>query len=163
MSHTELTCRSEYVVMHDGVRLAVSTWIDNDKDLNNEKHMNKRTAVLITTRYWRAMALKQDNPEFQPFYPLASYLWSQGYVLVISDVRGTGASFGCREIEIPLVETLDIGELIDWVSRQVWCNGEVATSGISYTANTTLHSLATGSSALKLGVCRAPDFDVYYH
>ena len=171
MSHTELNCRSEYVAMRDGIRLAVSTWLANDKAIGNEKHTDKHPAVVITTRYWRAMAFQQDDPKFQPFYSYASYLWARGYVLVVADARGTGASFGLREAEISPAEVNDIGEIIDWVAQQDWCDGRVATIGTSYTANTTLHSLATVSllrraecsPALKLGVCRAPDFDLYRH
>ena len=163
MSNTVLNCHSEYVTMRDGVRLAVSTWLANDNDINNGKNTDKRPAVVITTRYWRAMALKQDNPEFQTFYPLAAYLWSRGYVLAVADARGTGASFGTREGEISSAEVVDIGELIDWVAQQDWCDGRVATNGRSYTANTALHSLASGSTALKLSVGRASDFDVYRH
>ena len=159
MSCTELNCRSEYATMRDGIRLAVSAWLGKGNDKNTEK----RSAVVITTRYWRAMAFQQDSPELQTFYPLASYLWARGYVLAVVDARGTGASFGTRESEISPAEVEDIGELIDWVAQQGWCDGRVATNGRSYTANTTLHSLACGSSALKLGIGRAPDFDVYRH
>jgi len=90
-------------------------------------------------------------------------LWSRGYVFVVADARGSGASFGTREGELASAEVEDIGEIIDWVAQQKWCDGRVATTGTSYTANSTVCSLATASSALKLGVCRAPDFDVYRH
>ena len=119
--------------------------------------------MLITTRYWRARAFQQDSPERQPSYPSAVYFRSQGYVLVIVDARGSGASFGSRETEMSPVEIEDIGELIDWVGQQGWCDGRVATTGTSYTANTTLYSLVTAPTALKMGVCRAPDFDGYRH
>jgi len=109
------------------------------------------------------MAFKQDNPEFQPYYPYAAYFWSRGYVFVVADARGSGASFGIREGELAPAEVADIGEIINWVAQQAWCDGRVATTGTSYTANSTLCSLASASSALKLGVCRAPDFDVYRH
>ena len=92
MNNTELICRSEYVAMRDGIRLAVSTWLANDKESDNEKHTDKRPAIVITTRYWRAMAFKQDKPEFQGNYPLACYLWARGYVLVVADARGSGES-----------------------------------------------------------------------
>lgn len=159
MNHTEFICWSEYITMRDGIRLAVSTWLGDE----DEKNTNKRPAVVITTRYWRAMAFQQDNPNFQPYYPLAAYLWARGYALVIADARGSGASFGIREGELAPDEVTDIGEVVDWVGQQNWCDGRVATTGTSYTANSTLCSLATASSALKLGVCRAPDFDVYRH
>ena len=159
MSHTTFKCRSEYVAMRDGIRLAVSTWLGKEY----EKNTDKRPAVLVTTRYWRAMAFQQDNLEFQTFYPYAAYFWARGYVFVVADARGTGASFGTREGELTPAEVEDIGELIDWVAQQDWCDGRVATTGTSYTANSTICSLASDSSALKLGVCRAPDFDVYRH
>lgn len=163
MSHTKLACQSEYILMPDGTRLAVSTWLANDKNSDDDKSRDKCPAVVITTRYWRAMAFKQDDPAFQPFYPQASYFCARGYVFVVVDARGSGASFGRREAEASPAEVEDIGEVIDWVAQQEWCDGRVATIGTSYTAGTTVLSLATASSALKLGVCRAPDFDAYRH
>ena len=61
-------------------------------------------------------------------------------MLVVCDARGTGASFGHREMELPSDEVADLGELIEWVAAQPWCDGQVATTGTSYTANTTLMS-----------------------
>ena len=117
----------------------------------------------MTTRYWRVREFQQDNPEFQGSYPLASCLSVHNYVLVVVDARGSGASFGYRETEISPLEVEDMGELIEWVSQQDWCDGRVATSGTSYTASTALYSFVTAPAALKLGVCRAPDFDGYRH
>ena len=159
MTNSTLICRSEYVTMRDGVRLAVSTWLRND-------HMSKGkkfTAILTTTRYWRAAALHKDNPEFQKNYPFACYLLAKGYVLVTVDSRGSGASFGCRETEYSPAEVEDIGEVIEWIVRQTWCDGRVATEGTSYTAQTALCSLVAAPSALEVAVCRAPDFDMCRH
>ena len=154
-----VVCQSQYITLRDGIRLAVSIWMP-EKGLPSPQ---ARPAVLNTTRYWRAMALSDDQPEFQPFYSQAAWLWQQGYVFVVADARGSGASFGSREAEISPAEVADIGEIIDWLAEQSWCDGRVATTGTSYTANTTLHSLATGANALQLGVCRAADFDIYRH
>ena len=159
MTNTRLICKSEYVTMRDGIRVAVSTWLPTDYKGMSGKY----TAILTTTRYWRATALHQDNPEFQRNYSFACYLWSQGYVLVAADARGSGASFGYRDAETCPAEVEDIGEVIEWISQQDWCDGRVATEGTSYTANTTLCSLVNTPSALKIGVCRAPDFDLYRH
>ena len=158
MSHTELHCRSEYVTMRDGTRLAVSTWL-----AKHNKSADKIPAVVTTTRYWRAMAFQHDNPEFQSYYPLAAYLSARGYVLVVADARGTGASFGSREFEASPAEIEDIPEVTEWAARQPWCDGRVATTGQSYTAVTTLYSSVNAPSALKIGVCRAPDLDWYRH
>ena len=159
MSNNNPICKSEYITMHDGVRLAVSAWLPNDP----ENEGGKYTAILTTTRYWRAAELQQDNSEFQSFYPFACYLLARGYVLVALDARGSGASFGHRGTEFSPAEVEDIGEVIEWVAQQAWCDGRVATEGTSYTANTTLYSLVTAPPALKVAVCRAPDFDLYRH
>jgi len=158
LNNMPLSCKSEYVTMSDGVRLAVSTWLTEEKQC-----VEPRPAVLITTRYWRAMAFQQDNPELQAYYPLAVSLYAQGYILIVADARGSGASFGCREAEMSPAEVDDIGELIDWLSQQDWCDGRVATTGTSYSASTSLFSLVAAPSALKIAVCRAPDFDGYRH
>jgi len=156
MSDMALSYKSDYVTMPDGVRLAVSVWAPADANAKNP-------TVLFTTRYWRAMSYQQDKPDYQQFYAFACYLMSRGYSLIVADARGSGASFGTRSAEIFPEEIDDIGEIIAWASEQAWCDGRVATTGTSYTANTTLASLISCPSPLKLGVCRAPDFDWYRH
>jgi len=159
MSNVEIVCKSEYVTMRDNVRLAVSAWLPNDYINMHEKY----PAIITSTRYWRAMEFHHDNIVFQKYHRFARYLLSQGYVLIAVDVRGSGASFGCRDTELSSAEVEDIGEVIDWAARQNWCNGLVGTEGTSYSANTALYSLVTAPSALKAAVCRAPDFDPYRH
>ena len=159
MSQDDLTCKSQYVTMRDSTRIAVSTWLPS----KSSDEFDTYVAVIVTTRYWRAIAMHHDNPKFQPYYPLAIFLLAHGYVLVTVDARGSGASFGHRETEYSKEEIEDIGEVIDWVSQQSWCDGRVATEGTSYTAQTALCSLVTGHSALKVAVCRAPDYDMYRH
>ena len=91
MNGSELIFRSEYILMRDAVRLAISFWLP--KHWDNKLKRGKGPAVLITTRYWRAMAFKQDNLNFQTFYPYASHLCAEGYAFVVADARGSGASF----------------------------------------------------------------------
>ena len=159
MTNTRLICINEYVTMHDSTRLAVSSWLPNDHGVEGSKY----PVILITTRYWRANAFYHDEPEFQKYYPFAHFLMLNGYVLVAADARGSGASFGSRETEYSPAEVEDIGEVIEWVARQEWCDGRVVTEGTSYTAQTALYSLVTAPSALKAAVCHAPDFDMYRH
>ena len=166
MEHVILTCKSYYAMMPDGVRLAISPWLPEPTEQHSNDRNNRvgpRPAVLMTTRYWRAKAFRDDKPELQGFYSAACHYFSKGYILVMADARGSGASFGHRETEIGPQEVDDIGELINWVAEQDWCDGRVATTGVSYSANTTLYSLVTAPKALKAGVCRAPDFDPYRH
>ncbi|MBI3091168.1 MAG: CocE/NonD family hydrolase [Candidatus Tectomicrobia bacterium] len=57
----------------------------------------------------------------------------RGYAYLIANIRGTGNSGGIypflarREIE-------DGCELIEWMARQPWCNGQVGMFGVSYFA-----------------------------
>lgn len=156
-----LTSSSQYVAMRDGVKLAVSVWLNEHDQQKNCRY----PALLITTRYWRDLATQagQALAVQKIFYPLITDYSRHGYRVVIADARGTGASYGTRQAEVDREEVEDIGELIQWISEQGWCDGRVATTGTSYSGITTLYSLVTSPPALKLGVCRAPDFDMYRH
>lgn len=161
MMAPKLIANSLYVPMRDGVRMAVSVWLTKQ----DQHQPTTYPALLITTRYWRDLATQAGQPPTvqKIFYPLIEDYSHAGYRVVIADVRGTGASFGTRRAEIDSDEVEDISDLINWVGQQAWCDGRVATTGTSYSANTTLYSLVSFSELLKVGVCRAPDFDMYRH
>ncbi|WP_069161196.1 CocE/NonD family hydrolase [Nocardia altamirensis] len=57
----------------------------------------------------------------------------RGYVGLMIDVRGTGTSTGSWDFFAPR-EQQDYLEVIEWVRRQPWCNGDVAVTGVSYGA-----------------------------
>ncbi|WP_374612259.1 CocE/NonD family hydrolase, partial [Gordonia sp. (in: high G+C Gram-positive bacteria)] len=62
-----------------------------------------------------------------------------GYVQVVVDVRGTGASLGKWQILGPR-EQQDSVEVIDWVTEQEWCDGTVGMAGWSYSAINSLQA-----------------------
>jgi len=64
-------------------------------------------------------------------------LWwvPRGYATVRVDTRGSGKSPGETD-PWSLQEALDFYDSIEWAARQRWCNGAVATIGISYFAMT---------------------------
>lgn len=150
-----LSIEDHYLEMKDGTQLAMSIFFANQ--------YSPQACVLVTTRYWRALELHHDDVKFQPYYPLAIALAKVGYRLAVVDARGSGASFGMRLAETDNEEVDDIGYVIHWISLQSWCDGRVATAGTSYSAITTIYSLTSLQPALKGGVCRAPDFDMYRH
>ena len=57
----------------------------------------------------------------------------RGYVYVIANVRGTGKSEGRYPFLAP-PEAQDGVEMIEWIARQPWCNGNVGMFGVSYFA-----------------------------
>ncbi|MGV9669182.1 CocE/NonD family hydrolase [Gordonia sp. NPDC003504] len=66
-------------------------------------------------------------------------LVQSGYVQVIVDVRGTGASEGKWQI-LGQREQQDSVEVISWAAEQDWCNGKVGLAGWSYSAINSLQA-----------------------
>lgn len=65
-------------------------------------------------------------------YSTFAYLASRGFAGVRIDVRGTGASTGIIENEYLAIEQEDNVEVLDWITRQGWSNGNVGMWGISW-------------------------------
>ncbi|MGZ7065978.1 MAG: CocE/NonD family hydrolase, partial [Candidatus Aminicenantales bacterium] len=99
------------VPMLDGVRLATDIYIPNPAA--------KVPAILVRTPY--------DRSQFSWLaQPLAAY----GYVVVVQDARGTGASEGVLE---PFIhERSDGVATVRWIASQPWSNGRVGLWGTSY-------------------------------
>jgi uncharacterized protein len=55
----------------------------------------------------------------------------RGYVQIVANVRGTGKSGGIYPFVGP-PEAQDGVEVIDWIAKQPWCNGNVGMFGVSY-------------------------------
>ena len=57
---------------------------------------------------------------------------SRGYVYVIPDERGLGASEGEWNGPFSTTEQEDGFDLVEWIAQQPWCNGNVGMIGISW-------------------------------
>ncbi len=144
--------QSIYITMSDGVRIAV------DIALPLEVQKGGKVPTMIrATRYWRATEIKQP----QARYPLIEGVTQMGYAVVSIDVRGTGASFGSRSNEFSIVETKDLFQIIDWISKQSWSNGSVASIGVSYEGNTAENVGFGEIKALKATIPMFTDFDLF--
>ena len=71
-----------------------------------------------------------------------------GYVWVDLDARGTGFSEGKWQLTGPR-EQQDAVEVIDWLSRQPFCDGKVGMTGYSYDAISALQAASHRPPALK--------------
>jgi predicted acyl esterase len=67
------------------------------------------------------------------------YLIRRGYIEVMVDVRGTGASGGCFEM-FGTQQTQDGVDLVGWASTLPNANGRVGMFGISYLVSRTVNS-----------------------
>src|SRR6478752_7315711 len=83
-----------------------------------------------------------------------------GYAHVNTDVRGSGGSGGalcllCKR------EQQDVYDVVEWIAKQPWSNGEVALSGYSYSAITALLGAATRPPHLSAVIVGHPPTDPY--
>ncbi len=145
----EVARTSVYVPMKDGVRLAVDVFLPNDLAAGT-----KLPTILVSTRYWRAA-------EGQPAGQMEQFFLSRGYAYVYADVRGTGASFGQWYYPWAPQEVKDIAELVGWIAKQPWSDGQIGSIGTSYTGNTAQLVAAANHPGVKAVVPRFMDFDVY--
>ena len=120
------------IPMRDGILLA--------SDLYRPEPAGSYPAILIRTPYDKL------NPIYG--YPVIGGVFaSQGYVVVIQDVRGKYRSQG--EF-YPLVnEGPDGADTVEWIARQPWCSGRVAMFGVSYFASTEWLAAAYAGPALQ--------------
>lgn len=148
------TVRSEYVAVRDGTRLAVDVWVPRGAE-------GAMPVVVLFTRYWRAES-RDGSTRHYGGNAMAADLWNQaGYIYVVVDLRGTGASFGWRSSEYSEAEFHDYGDVIRWVRGQDWCDGFVATEGGSYSGNVAELASASAPGLVDAVIPRFTDFDSY--
>lgn len=145
------------VAMADGTKLAVDVILP-------ENDTGPGPVVLLQTRYWRSFALRVPENVGHvpkgPREPIVEALVRAGYGLVVADVRGTGASEGTWPHPFGEQEAKDGEALVDWVSKQPFCNGRVGATGLSYEGTTALLTAGTTNPALKAVLARDLEWDL---
>lgn len=115
--------RDVMVPMRDGVHLATDLYIPAS---DGRPEPGRFPTILDRTPYDKVpRATAGNDPE---------YFARRGYVFVFQDSRGHGASEG--EFSMYVDEGQDGYDTIEWIAKQDWSNGDVATSGYSYDAAT---------------------------
>jgi uncharacterized protein len=95
------------------------------------------------------------------YHGRAMYFAARGYVYVIVDVRGRGNSEG--EFGYHADAKTDGPDVINWIARQPWCDGQVAGQGGSYAGTNQWLTASGAPAALKTITPRAsayPGLDV---
>src|SRR5204862_4929464 len=127
------------IPMKDGVGLAASLFIPT-----GGKPAEKFPALLEYLPY------RKDDGTIQRDYPLHTYFAHRGYVTARLDIRGTGASEGeTPSREYSQQEQEDGLEVIAWLARQPWSNGNVGMFGISWGGFNSLQMAMRHPPALK--------------
>ncbi|MFY7760610.1 CocE/NonD family hydrolase [Aquidulcibacter sp.] len=118
------------IPMRDGIRLATDVYLPVDG-------RSQRPVVLERTPYGKQSSNHGDrtylNPVPKTRPEIARWFASKGYAYVLQDCRGRNGSEG---VFSKYVNEGDDGEdTLKWLLAQDWCNGKVATLGLSYGAH----------------------------
>lgn len=155
---------SDYVLMRDSVYIALDVFLPKKRAKDE-----KVPTILYQTRYVRSVKAKFPFSLIKdPVLTViseheVSYFTSYGYAVVITDVRGSGASTGKRTMEFSPAEVKDGAQVVDWIIAQPWSNKIVGTTGVSYFGTTAELLLANQHPAVKACVPRSSIFDLYNH
>ncbi|HAT3917333.1 TPA: CocE/NonD family hydrolase [Kluyvera ascorbata] len=159
------------VPMRDGVHLAA--------DAYHAEGDEPRPALIALSPYGKELqALALTIPPQKRPSPLwdgcieagdITRVVKEGYVHVIGDVRGSGASEGehignYNAGGVPLGQ--DAYDFIEWVAAQPWCNGCVGMIGISYFGSMQVFAASERPPSLKAIFVSGGHFDFYettYH
>ena len=141
-----------WVPLSDGTRLAARLWLPDGPPA---------PAILEYIPY-----RKRDGTRGRDA-PMHGYFAAQGYAAIRVDMRGSGESDGLLDDEYIKLEQDDALEVIDWLSRQPWCDGNVGMMGKSWGGFNCLQVAARRPPALKavISVCSTEDRfggDIHY-
>ncbi|MEW6363908.1 MAG: CocE/NonD family hydrolase [Acidobacteriota bacterium] len=132
-----LTNLVEMVRMDDGVRLHTSVYLASQS--------GRYPAILVRTPYNDAT----DGLDDYGYSGIADYYCPRGYAVVIQTIRGKYASEGTYRL-MSRGEIDDGYAAIEWISRQAWCDGNVAVMGVSHDGFDALAAGIRNPSGLKL-------------
>ncbi len=125
--------RDVMVPTRDGTRLAVNIFRPDAEGRfpallalsgygKEEQELLLPPQPLFKSPIWDGNIEAGDTTEFVP----------RGYAHIIGDVRGVGASEGEYYGGYTSQEGKDGADLVEWIARQPWCDGNVAMVGYSY-------------------------------
>lgn len=109
-----------FIPLSDGCKLSAKIWLP-------KKLANLPVPAILEYLPYR----KRDGTALrdQLIHP---YFASQGYACVRVDIRGSGESDGLLEDEYTKQEQDDGLEVLNWLAKQLWCNGKIGMMGISW-------------------------------
>ena len=145
----------EFITLSDGVKLASKIWLPEDA---NEDPV---PAIIEYLPYRYQDGTTDRDALTHPYFA------GHGYASVRVDMRGTGNSSGVILGEYLKQEQDDALEVIDWVTAQPWCSGNVGIIGISWGGFNGLQIAACQPEALKaiVTICSTDDRyadDIHY-
>ena len=77
------------------------------------------------------------------------FFTSHGYAMAVAEMRGSGASFGSRELDRGPQIGRDGKQLVDWIAGQPWSDGTLGMVGASYQGFSQYATAAERPAALR--------------
>ncbi len=133
----------EWIVMGDGVRLAVSLFLPPGDD----GPRSGPWPVLL-----EALPYRKDDLTASYRSEYRRLAEEGGYAVARLDLRGTGSSEGVADDEYAPGEQADLAAVIDWLAGRSWSTGAVGMYGTSYSGFNALQMAAERPAALR-AVC----------
>ena len=150
---------SQYLTMQNGVKLAM----DIIRPVQNNQVVSEPLpAVWAYYRYHRAVKKDGKILSMVDRLPPLQTLIKHGYVIVVVDAMGTGASYGDNSRgPNSAADAQHTYQITEWIASQKWCDGNVGMFGHSYSGNIQFVAAAQAPPHLKAVFPSGPTFDVY--
>lgn len=152
------TLRDIMVPMRDGVRLATDVFFPQTGGAGPWPAVLERTPY--DKRAARANEYTRAHPAVFGREQLARFFTDAGFVVVFQDCRGRYGSEG--RFTKYRGEAEDGFDTLDWIAQQAWCDGQVATMGMSYSAHTQMAAACLNPPALAAMICDCGGFSNAY-
>ncbi len=148
--------RDVMVPMRDGVRLATDVFMPDGA--------GPWPALLERTPYDKRAARVNEytaaHPDVFGREELAGFFTDAGFAVVFQDCRGRYGSEG--RFTKYRGEAEDGFDTIGWIATQDWCDGQVGTMGMSYSAHTQMAAACLNPPALAAMICDCGGFSNAY-
>jgi uncharacterized protein len=160
--------RDVKIPMKDGVKLSCDMWRPDGKGKFpavlsfHNYHSAGQTGPIkpaaLSTAQWRHPGQERTNASLEAGDPI--FFARRGYAHVVCNARGTGNSEGKWDFTGPQ-EVKDCYEVIEWLAKQPWCDGNVVMFGVSYFAWIQLFVAQLNPPHLKTIFCPWGSTDFY--
>ena len=136
-----------FIRMSDGCRIAARLWLPSSA-------RNSPVPAILEYIPYRKRDFMRARDE-----PIHRYFAGHGYAAIRVDLRGSGDSEGVLLDEYAPQEHCDALEIIEWLTEQPWCDGNVGMMGISWGGFNALQVAALQPPALKaiITLCSTDD------
>ncbi len=142
---------SRYISGFDGTRLAADIVIPADE--NGDTPSEKLPVILTASRGGR---WRDDDCAVE------RELVAGGYVYVIAEMRGCGASYGVNDSFASIENRKDVAAITGWILKQPWCDGNIGMLGGSNRGFIQLASATLAPPGLRSIIPSVANIDFYY-